>query len=236
MVLSATSRSSSLPDVLNYGFGGLEKSVAFYGTQDAVPGVTPRNQPLGAQVVPGDYKIVLTVDGQAYQQTVHVVKDPRVPVSQFDYAEQLKVTLQMTDGLASSYAAFNALQPLRTVLDERIKALGSNKQAKDALDAANAFSKKLSAIEGGSMAGPGFGLINAGLTQGVYAINMGDGAPPESMRTETAAACAGLEKAFAEWQKLSASDLPALNSALQKYNLAALPEAAFSLPANSCTK
>lgn len=224
------------PDVLNYGFGGLEKSVAFYGTQDAVPGVTPRNQPLGPQVVPGDYKIVLMVDGQTYQQTLHVVKDPRVPVSQFDYAEQLKVTRQMTDGLDSSYAAFNALQPLRAALGDRIKALQSNKQAKDALDAANAFSKKLSAIQGGSFTAPGFGLTNAGLTQDVYAINMGDGAPPESMRTETAAACAGLDKAFAEWQKLSASDLTALNSALQKYNLAALPQITFSLPANSCTK
>ncbi len=224
------------PDVLNYGFGGLEKSVAFYGTQDAVPGVTPRNQPLGPQAVPGEYKIVLTVDGQTYQQMLYVVKDPRVPLSQYDYAEQLSVTRQMTDGLDSSYAAFNALQPLRTALDERIKALQSNKQAKDALDAANAFNKKLSEIQGGSFTSRGFGLINAGLTQDVYAINMGDGAPPESLRSEAENECAELAKAFTEWQKLSATDLPSLNSALQKYNFDALPQITFSLPSNSCTK
>lgn len=224
------------PEVLNYGFGGLGKSVAFYGTQDAVPGITPRNQPLGPQVVPGDYKIVLTVAGQRYSQVLHVVKDPRVPASQYDYAEQLNVTRQMTDGLASSYAGFNALEPLRAALEERIKALESNKQAKDALDKATAFGKKLAIIQGGTFTSQGFGLTNAGLTQAVYAINMADGAPPESLRAEVSTACVGLDKSFAEWQKVSATDLPALNSALQKYNLAALPQVTFTLPSNSCTK
>lgn len=224
------------PDVLNYGFGGLEKSVAFYGTQDAVPGATPRYQPLGPEVVPGDYKIVLTVDGQTYQQILHVAKDPRVPASQYDYVEQLNVTRQMTDGLGSSYAAFNALEPLRIAVEDRIKSLSANKQAKDALDNANAFEKKFAAIQGGSPFAPGFGFSNSILTQLVYAINMGDGAPAPSLREDTSNVCADLNKAFAAWQKLSATDLPALNSALQKYNLAPLPQVTLSSPSNRCTK
>lgn len=224
------------PEVLNYGFGGLEKSIPFYGTQDAVPGVTSRNQPLGPQVVPGDYKIVLTVDGRPYQQLLHVMKDPRVPASQYDYAEQLKVTREMTDGLDSSYAAFNALEPFRTALDERIKSLSANKQAKDALDKATAFDKKLLAIQGGSPLDPGFGFANALLTQMVYAINMGDGAPAKSLQEDATHICEDLNKDFADWRKLHASDLPALNSALQKYSLAPLPEAEVNSPSTSCTK
>lgn len=224
------------PDVLNYGFGGLDKSVSFYGTQDAVPGVTPRFQPLGPEVVPGDYELVLNVDDQTYKQTLHVVKDPRVPVSQYDYAEQLALTRQMTDGLASSYAGFNSLAPLRSALDDRLKALKSNKQAKDALDAATAFDKKLAAIEGGTFAAPGFGLANAALTQDVYAINMGDGAPPQSLQSETSQICEALNKSYAAWQQLNANDLPALNSLLQKYNLAALPQVNLTAPSNNCTK
>ena len=223
------------PKVLNYGFGGLEKSIPFYGTQDAVPGVTPRNQPLGPQVVPGDYKIVLTIDGQPYQQMLHVMKDPRVPASQYDYAEQLKVTLQMADGLASSYAAFNALEPLRTALAERIKSLSANKQAKDALDETTAFGKKLQAIQGGSPFAPGFGIANAMLTQMVYAINMGDGSPAKSLQEDATHVCEALNKDFADWRKLH-DDLPALNSVLQKYSLAPLPEAEVNSPSNSCTK
>ncbi|HLW83114.1 MAG TPA: hypothetical protein VKS20_13835 [Candidatus Acidoferrales bacterium] len=224
------------PEVLNYGFGGLEKSVAFYGTQDAVPGVTPRFQPLGPQVVPGDYSIVLDVDGQTFRRILHVVKDPRVPLSQYDYVEQLNLTRQMTDGLASSYTAFNTIAPLRQALDERIADLKVNKQAKPALDAATAFDKKLAAIEGGTFTAPGFGLANAALTQMVYAINMGDSAPARGLKEDTSEVCAALDKSFAEWQKLSATDLPALNSTLEKYNLAALPQVKLTAPSNRCTK
>lgn len=224
------------PEVLNYGFGGLEKSVAFYGTQDAVPSVTPRFQPLGPQVVPGDYSIVLNVDGQTYRRTLHVVKDPRVPLSQYDYVEQLNLTRKMSDGLASSYSAFNSIAPLRQALDDRIAGLNVNKQAKVALDAATAFDKKLAAIEGGTFTAPGFGLANAALTQMVYAINMGDSAPARSLQEETSEVCEALEKSFAEWQKVSATDLPALNSTLEEYNLAALPQVNLTAPSNSCTK
>ncbi|MGB6715898.1 MAG: hypothetical protein WBE47_02990 [Candidatus Acidiferrales bacterium] len=228
------------PDALSYGTfggrGGLEKYVQFYGTQDVAPGMTPRNQPLGAQVVPGDYQIVLTVDGQAYRQTLHVVKDPRVPASQYDYVEQFNLVRQMTEGMGSSYAAYNALVPLSDVLDDRLKSLQSNKQAKDAFDAATAFQKKLDAVQGGGYTSIGFGIANSTLTQMVYAANMGDGAPAQSVQADSAGMCAALSKAFADWQKLSTTDLPALNTLLQKYNLATLPEVNFSAAPNSCVK
>lgn len=224
------------PDVLNYGFGGLEKSIPFYGTQDAVPGVTPREQPLGPQVVPGDYKIVLTVDGQGYTRALHVTKDPRVPASQYDYAEQLTLTRQMTDGLASSYAAFNSIAPLQHVLAERLKTIKANKQDKAVEGAATAFNKKLMAIQGGTFAAPGFGIANATLTQLVYAINMADGAPAESLRGQTSQICEQMNKDFAAWQKLNVTDLPALNSVFEKANLSALPAVNLIAPSNSCTK
>jgi photosystem II stability/assembly factor-like uncharacterized protein len=228
------------PDALSYGTfggrGGVEKYVQFYGTQDVAPGVTPRNQPLGAQVVPGDYQIVLTVDGQAYRQTLHVVKDPRVPASQYDYVEQFNLVRQMTEGMESSYAAYNALVPLSDALDDRLRSLQSNKQAKDALDAATIFQKKLDAVQGGGFTSIGFGIANSTLTQMVYAANMGDGAPAQSVQADSAGTCAALSSAFVAWQKLSTNDLPALNVLLQKYNLAALPGVSISAAPNSCIK
>ena len=228
------------PDALSYGTfggrGGLEKYVQFYGTQDAVPGVTPRNQPLGAQVVPGDYEIALTVNGQTYRQTLHVVKDPRVPVSQYDYVEQFNLVRQMTDGMSFSYAAYNELEPLSDALDERINSLKANKQAKDVLDAAAAFRRKLDAVQDGGFTSVGFGMANSVLTQMVYAANMGDGAPAQSVRSDGALVCAALTKDLADWQKLSAADLPALNSLLQKYNLAPLPAVNIGALSNLCVK
>ncbi len=228
------------PDALSYGTfggrGGVEKYVQFYDTQDVAPGVTPRNQPLGAQVVPGDYQIVLTVDGQTYRQTLHVVKDPRVPASQYDYVEQFNLVRQMTEGMSSSYVAYNELVPLSDALDDRLKNLQSNKQAKDALDAATAFQKKLDAVQGGGFTLVGFGVANDGLTQMVYAANMGDGAPAQSVQAGSAFVCGALNNTFAAWQKLSTTDLPALNTLLQKYNLAALPEVKLTAASNSCIK
>lgn len=228
------------PDALSYGTfggrGGLEKYVQFYGTQDAVPGMTPRHQPLGPQVVPGDYPVVLTVDGQAYRQTLHVAKDPRVPASQYDYVEQFNLIRQLTEGMSSSYAAYNSLIPLSDGLDDRLKSLPSNPQAKEALDAATTFKKKLDAVQGGGFLSVGFGSANSALTQMVYAANMGDGAPAQSVRDETASVCEALSKAFADWQKLSATDLPALNGLLEKYNLAALPAVHINAAPNRCVK
>ena len=225
------------PNALSYGiFGGLQKYVQFYGTEDAVPGVTPRNQPLGAQVVPGDYQIALTVNGQTYRQTLHVVKDPRVPASQHDYVEQFNMVRQLTDGMDASYTAYNQLAPLSDALDDRLKSLQSNKQAKDALDAATAFRKKLNGIRGGGPGTVGFGIANSVLTQAVYAANMGDGAPAQSVNLFAADVCQALSKAFADWQKLSTTDLPALNNLLQKYNLAALPNVSVTTAPNTCAK
>ncbi|MFZ0465155.1 MAG: hypothetical protein WAL78_05575 [Candidatus Acidiferrales bacterium] len=214
------------PEALSYGvFGGLQKYVEFYGTQDAVPGVTPRDQPLGPQVVPGDYVIALTVNGQTYRQTLHIVKDPRVPASQYDYVALFNLIRQMTNGMSASYDAFGHADAMHTALADRLKSLKSNAQAKDALDAATAFEKKLDAAQNGGNMSPGFGSINSILTQEVYAANMGDGAPPETVKDTTARVCEYLAKNFDAWRKLDTEDLPSLNTLLQKYNLAPLTPA-----------
>lgn len=212
------------PKALPYGIfpPGLQKFVQYYGTQDAVPGATPFYQPLGPLVVPGDYELALTVNGQTYRQTLHVLKDPRETASQYDYVQQFNLIHQMTGGMDATYDAYHRLLPLSDALEERIKSLKAKPQAKDALDAATAFQKKLAVIQGGSFTSPGLGMINSALTQMVYAANMGDGAPAQTVQEESVSACEALTKDFAAWQKLS-GDLPSLNSVLQKYNLAALP-------------
>lgn len=226
------------PLTLPYGIfpPGLQRFVQYYGTQDAVPGATPFFQPLGPQVVPGDYQIGLTVDGETYRQTLHVAKDPRVPATQYDYVEQFNLIRQMTEGMSSSYAAYYQLVPLGDALDDRLKSLPSNKQAKEALDSATEFKKKLDAVQGGGFASVGFGTANDALTQMVYAANMGDGAPAQSVQADSARVCAALSKAFLAWQRLATTDLPRLNLLLEKYNLAPLSEVKISAPQNSCVK
>jgi len=223
------------PPALSYGiFGGLLKYVQFYGTEDVAPGVTPRFQPLGPQVVPGDYKLTLTVNGQTYRRTLHIVKDPRVRISQYDYVAQFDLLRQMNTGMSVSYDAFTALVPVRDALDARLKSLKSNAKAKGDLKAVEGYAKKFAAIEGGTFMAPGFGGVNSDLTQLVYTEDTGDGRPVESVQAATAESCQALAKDFGAWQKFSADDLPALNSLLEKYNLGALPAATVNAPASGC--
>lgn len=225
------------PKALPYGIfpPGLQKFVQYYGTQDAIPGRTPFDQPLGPLVVPGDYELALTVDGQTYRQTLQVVKDPREPASQYDYVEQFNLIHEMTNGMDSTYDAYHQLDPLSDALEDRIKSLKGNPNAKDALDAATGFQKRLAVIQGGSFTSPGFGMINSALTQMVYAANMGDGAPAQTVQADTASACEALTKSLEEWKKLS-GDLASLNGLLQKYSLAVLPEANIASSSGGCGK
>ncbi|HKV27131.1 MAG TPA: hypothetical protein VJN90_02500 [Candidatus Acidoferrales bacterium] len=223
------------PANLSYAlFNEREKSVAFYGTEDAVPGVTPRFQPLGPQVVPGDYELALTVNGQTYRQTLHVVKDPRVQISQYDYVAQLDLLRQITAGMSVSYDAFEALTPVRHALDDRLKSFKANAQAKDDVKVLEDYSKKFGAIENGTFASPGFGGINSSLTQVLYAADTGDGQPSESVRASVDEACQAIRKDIDAWRKFNTDDVPALNALLKKYKLAELPAAELNAPASVC--
>ncbi|HEV2488990.1 MAG TPA: hypothetical protein VGT03_04215 [Candidatus Acidoferrales bacterium] len=219
---------------LNFGIfpPGLQKYVQFYGTEDAVPGVTPRMQPLGPQVVPGEYQLALTVDGQTYKQTLHVEMDPRVRASQTDLAEQLHLLQRMANGMRASNDAYDAVTPLHDALADRQKSLKANAQAKDAAKAADDFEKKFGAIVNGNFRAPGFGEVNSELTQEVYAADSGDGRPTESVHNAVDEVCQALSKDFDDWNKLVANDLPAFNDVLTKNKLAALPAPA-AMPAGA---
>lgn len=209
------------PPALNFGIfpPGLQKYVQFYGTEDAIPGVTPRMQPLGPQVVPGDYQLALTVDGQTYRQTLHVTMDPRVRASQYDLAAQLHLLERMSSGMRASYDAFTALTPLHDALAERQKSLKTNAEAKDAAKAEDDFEKKFDAIVNGNFRASGFGSINSDLTQTVYAADSGDGRPTQSIQAAVDESCQALTKDFEDWSKLASQDLPALNALLTKNKL-----------------
>lgn len=223
---------------LSYGIfpPGLQKYVQFYGTEDAIPGVTPRTQPLGPQVVPGDYQVALTVDGQTYKQTLHVTMDPRVHVSQYDLAEQLHLLQRMANGMRTSNDAFMALTALQDALAERQKSLKANAQAKDAAKAADDFEKKFGAIVDGNFRSPGFGSINSDLSQDVYAADSGDGRPAELVQAAVDESCQALSKDFDEWSKFAAKDLPEFNDLLTKNKLAPLPAPAGMPTDGGCGK
>ncbi|MHB8756276.1 MAG: hypothetical protein ACYC92_15180, partial [Candidatus Acidiferrales bacterium] len=155
-------------------------------------------------------------------------------ISQYDYVAQFDLLKQMNAGMSTSYDAFTALVPLSEALADDVKSLKSNAQAKGDLKTVEKYDREFTTIEGGTFVSPGFGGVNSDLTQIVYAEDTGDGRPAESVRAAATESCQMLTKDFDAWQKFNASDLPALNTLLRKYNLASLPAATVNAPAFAC--
>ncbi len=87
------------PKALHYGY-----SIAAVWDDD-----TPIN-PEGPLVLPGKYKVTLTVNGKKYTQPLIVKEDPRVHISNEALKEQLKLALTINNELAKSVSLHSKLE------------------------------------------------------------------------------------------------------------------------------
>jgi hypothetical protein len=69
--------------------------------------------PLGATVLPGQYKVVLTVGGKSYTQTLEVKMDPRVKDSPDDLRKHFELDRKIAEALRLDYAAVQQVRSLR---------------------------------------------------------------------------------------------------------------------------
>ncbi|HVF66262.1 MAG TPA: hypothetical protein VM914_01270, partial [Pyrinomonadaceae bacterium] len=153
------------PPALPFGFrGGRLDYVEFTLPDNAVPGNTPRRQPPGPLVNPGEYELVLTVDGETFRQPLTVTLDPRVRVAPEDLAAQLEVASALGEMMRTTFDAYNYVTTTRAALAARITDLSKNPNAKDAADAAAALDKELVSIADGDEP-EGFGFVNRDLSR-----------------------------------------------------------------------
>jgi photosystem II stability/assembly factor-like uncharacterized protein len=179
--------------------------------------------PLGATVLPGQYKVVLTVGGKSYTQTLEVKMDPRVKTSPEDLRRQFELDQKIAEALHRDY---EALQQVRSLLVQ-LKALASGpdaiKKTSAELEAKAAIvegeeggygTRFLSTPEGRSLA-----RLNGGLNALVSALDTADAAPT----TQQSAMFGELEKALEEqlsaWSQLKSKGVPELNEQLKKAGL-----------------
>jgi photosystem II stability/assembly factor-like uncharacterized protein len=212
------------PPALPFGFrGGRLDYVEYTLPDNAVPGKTPRHQPPGPLVTPGEYELVLTVDGETFKQPLNVTLDPRVQVNATDLAAQLELASAIGEMMRTSFDAYNYVTTTRAALAERMKSLSTNASAKDAADAAAALDKELEAIADGADDPPGFGFVNRDLSRYMTMVESGDARPAEPARGRVNDSCKSLRASLTRWRSANASTVPALNTLLGKYGLAPLP-------------
>ena len=182
----------------------------------AIPYETPRQQPQGPLVLPGQYTVEFTAGGQTVQQQLTVALDPRVHASAAGLEAQLALSRRILSGLAVSYHAFQQLKVLTAAVEERKK----DKPATADIE------KQIDALQDGAKAAPGLGPINRDLARLLNSVEAADQQPTELQRQAVNEQCNDLTRTMALWKTLNAN--------LGRQNPLHLPIAA-EFPAESCT-
>jgi photosystem II stability/assembly factor-like uncharacterized protein len=170
-------------------------------------------------VAPGDYTVILMVDGKTFSQPLTVAMDPRVKTSGTDLQEQFDVSWQL-------YQLRLKLAPIGEKFDDIAEQLTKLKtraaERPDITQKLEAFTQTLMKFgpphprQGAS---PSFFVLES--TAHLFDdIQRADAAPTAATKAAAADLEAKAEPAIVAWHKLLASDLPALNRQLKKAGFA----------------
>jgi photosystem II stability/assembly factor-like uncharacterized protein len=179
----------------------------------AVSHDTPQ-EPLGPSVVPGTYRVRLEIGKQHWEQPLIVTADPRVNISQQDYAAQFDLAQGLAEALDASSAKAQEIKSLRA----QIKTLHAGQLQAQAKELDEQFD---SLMDHGINATGSRGVERVnGEIQSLYTqVLEADAAPTRVQQTAA-------DSLLKEWKGLSAAaarisqgDLKALNESLKRAKL-----------------
>ena len=101
----------------------------------------------GPHVVPGIYRVKLTVDGQTLQDSFEVKADPRLRTTAAEYAKQLELTLKIRDKLSETHNAIIQIRDVRKQVDDLLKRIKDQPNASSIIDVGATLNKNLTSIE-----------------------------------------------------------------------------------------
>jgi len=216
------------PDALAFSFRGAPLNYIEYTLPDhAVFGNTPINQPPGPFVVPGQYEVVLTIDGKTYRQPLTVTLDPRVHVSQSDLEAQTDLARQMDEWMNITFQSYNDIARLRARLNEL-----KTSPTKSVSEAATTLDADVENFQNGTSTEPGFGAINRDVNRYVTMAQSGDMRPASSIVESALPLCKALADDLQRWRQINETDIPKLNQELLKNKLPAVPVVAVAKQPN----
>jgi hypothetical protein len=211
--------------------------------------VTPG--PHGPQVIPGVYKLKLTVDGQTYTRDVTVVNDPRVgqsPQLMVALRSQNKLNLLSLEDMKQSFAGYDEVTAVRDQLDTLVHSGLSG----DLASQAKTLNASLIKV-GGVMPAPGSGFgggrrgpvdphafqsffeLNNSFNTMVSMVQVGlDMAPSSTQIATWQTDCDNYNHTVAAWKALQ-SQISDFNALLARNNLEKLTVPPTKLVAATCT-
>ena len=101
----------------------------------------------GPRAVPGVYQVRLTADGQALTQTFEIRKDPRLQTTQEDFNKQFELLSKIRDKLTETHNAVSQVRDVRRQLDDLMKRVADQPNARPVVAAGGELNRKLQAVE-----------------------------------------------------------------------------------------
>ncbi|HYL99888.1 MAG TPA: hypothetical protein VEZ90_13110, partial [Blastocatellia bacterium] len=231
------------PQVILSGAAGMHRFVwdLHYPRPDSVPPSFPISaiyhntppEPMGPEVMPGEYTVKLTVDGQTYTQPLIVKMDPRVKTPTEGLKQQFDLSMRCYDGVLAAQDAEKRIREARHQL------VAAGQKAPGALkDEITEIAKKAADIGGAGTSEDATDLMyfspRAGRrgetsiteveTQMIYLMVLlqgGDATPTRQAVAGVNQSAEAMEAELGRWKELMDSSIKALN---EKLKAAGLPQ------------
>ena len=155
-------------------------------------------KPEGPWVLPGDYTVVLKVDGKEQRAPLHVSEDPRVPASPDDLKAQLAFSLDLDKAMERAWKGAGEMQAAHEQLDAIAHKLG-NHPNDEALKKRVDELLARTAPGGRRRGGDGLVALSASFAGLESQQESADAAPTQPDRDGYADAAAKLDKAEGDW-------------------------------------
>ncbi len=206
--------------------------------------------PHGPQVIPGVYRLKLTVDGQVYTRDVTVVNDPRAgqsPALMANLRQQSKLTLLSVKGMEQSFEGHDEVNAIKSQLDLLEK--GTLPPEVDAqAKTLDAGLTKIAGVMAPGFGGPGprrvapdpkaiqsFMNLNNAFNTMVSMMQVGlDMAPTPTQIATWQKDCTDLNHTIDAWEDLQ-KHIVDFNALLTKNNLQEIKVAPIKLTSDTCT-
>jgi len=101
----------------------------------------------GPTIVPGTYKVTLTVGGKSTTETFEVKKDPRIETTAQEFIKQRDLLLQLRDKFSDTTNAILQIRDVRKQIEDVGKRSADQPNGKVIVDAAKALAGKLTTVE-----------------------------------------------------------------------------------------
>jgi hypothetical protein len=182
----------------------------------------------GPVALPGNYQVRLTANGKSQTAPFELKVDPRVNASMADLQKQFDLQMKIRDQISELHSVVDDIRVIRAQFHGLQSRLADDAHYKPILASCETLDKKMTPIEEqllqvkikSSEASLNFPvLIDEQLHSMVFSVGASDAAPTQQQNAAFESLKQQATPLIAQWKQVMATDVVALNEAMQKQNV-----------------